>query len=96
MSLDLSKAPDSVDHKILCNKLYLYGMRGVALRLVESYLENRKQCVVELERNCEMQKSEIATVKKEVPQGSILGSLLYFYIQMNYQMWSPKYDSICR
>lgn len=77
MSLDLSKAFDSVDHNILCRKLNLYGIRGVASRLIESYLENRKQCVIEMGKNGEMQMSDTVTIKKGVPQGSVLGPLLY-------------------
>lgn len=77
MGLDLSKAFDSVDHQILCEKLALYGIRGVPLKLIESYLTNRKQCVAEVGKNGEIIKSKMAVLRKGVPQGSILGPLLY-------------------
>ena len=44
--LDLKKAFDTVDHKIILKKLYAYGIRGVALKLLESYLSGRSQYVV--------------------------------------------------
>ena len=43
--LDLTKAFDILDHKILLSKLYDYGIRGILLKWFEHYLTNRKQYV---------------------------------------------------
>lgn len=76
--LDLSKAFDSVDHGILLSKLRAYGVRGVSLRLMRSYLDGRSQCVIDYnEETGKMQKSSFLIIKRGVPQGSILGPLLY-------------------
>ena len=70
--LDLKKAFDSVCHKILLKKLEYYGVKGVALKLFESYLLNRKQITVI--DNCE---SLLNLIEWGVPQGSVLGPLLF-------------------
>ena len=43
--IDLKKAFDTIDHNILSNKLYHYGIRGISNDWIKSYLENRKQFV---------------------------------------------------
>ena len=71
--MDLSKAFDTLDHQILLKKLYCYGIRGTALLWFESYLSNRKQYVVYNDIS-----SNFLYSKCGVPQGSILGPLLFF------------------
>ena len=69
--MDIRKAFDIVSHKIL-QKLYHYGIRGLAHKLLESYLAFRSQFVTV--RNCN---SSLKSINIGVPQGSILGPLLF-------------------
>ena len=70
--LDLKKAFDTVDHGILLKKLYAIGIRGNVHKWFESYLNNRSQYVV-----YNNAKSTVKTITHGVPQGSILGPLLF-------------------
>lgn len=70
--LDLSKAFDTIDHNILIDKLNYFGIAGVANTWFKSYLENRSQFV-----QINHTKSKELRVRCGVPQGSILGPLLF-------------------
>ena len=70
--LDFSKAFDTAYHEILHIKLHHYGIRGEMLNWLRDYLSNRTQCVL-----YDGVSSELLPVKCGVPQGSILGPLLF-------------------
>ena len=72
--IDLSKAFDTIDHKVLLYKLSYYGFDQLSMKLCESYLAERKQFV-----SFNNTTSDYETVKVGVPQGSILApySLLF-------------------
>jgi hypothetical protein len=73
--LDFSKAFDTVDHDILLQKLNFYGIRGVANDWVKNYLADRQQYV-----NYGGNVSPMYNIECGVPQRSILGPLLFFYV----------------
>ena len=70
--IDLSKAFDTIDHSKLLSKLHNYGIRGNALELIKSYLSDRKQYVKVLDE----ESSELDVIYG-IPQGSVLGPLLF-------------------
>ena len=70
--LDFQKAFDTVDHIILLHKLHCYGIRGIANQWFFSYFTNRQQSVM-----YNGYESELKVINCGVPQGSILGPLLF-------------------
>ena len=70
--IDLQKAFDTVNHKILLDKLYRYGVRRPAHLWFQSYLIDRKQMV-----QINSIDSNLMTILFGVPQGSMLGPLLF-------------------
>ncbi len=70
--LDLSKAFDTLDHQILLKKMEHYGVRDTSFNLFQNYLTNRKQYV-----EYDDIKSNMLEISTGVPQGSILGPLLF-------------------
>ena len=76
--MDLSKAFDCIPHNLLIAKLHTYGFSFETLTFLNSYLTNHKQCV-NINKIC----SDILKILSGVPQGSILGPIL-FNIFLNY------------
>ena len=83
--LDLSKAFDTLDHKILLHKLNYYGIKNTEYKWFSSYLENRTQYV-----EINNVKSNMLNITTGVPQGSILGPLL-FLIYVNDINYTTSY-----
>ena len=89
--LDLSKAFDTLDHTMLLQNLKYYGIDGKALHLCESYLTNRTQYV-----EINGVKSGTLPITTGVPQGSILGTLLFIIYINDFSRASQAYMSTQR
>ena len=73
MFTDLAKTFDTVDHKILLRKMEIYGIGGTTIKWFENYLTNRKRYI----QMSNIKNTDLKDVVCRVPQGSILGRLLF-------------------
>ena len=75
--IDLSKAFDTISHEKLIYRMHFYGIRGVSLKLIKSYISGRVQTT-----KFQSENSDESNIEYSIPQGSVLGPLL-FLIYLN-------------
>lgn len=85
--LDFSKAFDTINHNILIRKLQHYGVRGLALDWFISYLSNRNQVVT-----VNGVQSELLSISCGIPQGSVLGPILFLLYINDFHKCSKLFD----
>ena len=89
--MDLSKAFDTVDHEILINKMEYYGIRGVANNWFTSYLRDHRQTVT-INNTTSSEKN----ISCGVPQGSVLGPLLFILYINDFHLFADDANLFSR
>ena len=90
MFIDVTKASDTVDHKILI-KIEIYGIGRITLKQFDNYLTIKKQCIEIIN----IKNADLKDVVCGVPQGSMLGPILFLIYVNDLQYPSNLLGSIC-